>query len=164
MTFDAGPAVSAETARAALADATDGELSLALDDIYRPAESPWMVSAYRFDMRAGGTKAGTISLRVGHDERLVRYAGHVGYAVEPAWRGRGFATRAVRLLLPLARVHRLDPLWTSCNPDNLASCVTLERLGATYVETVALPPHYDRYWSRGEREKRRYRLDLGPGR
>lgn len=34
-------------------------------------------------------------------------------------------------------------------------------LGAAFVETVALPPDYDRYYSRGEREKCRYRLSLG---
>lgn len=153
--------VSAELAHAVLAASRDDDLTLGLDTIYEPDGSPWMVPAYRFDILVWGRKAGTISLRVGDDERLLRYAGHVGYAVDEPWRGRHLAERATRLLFPLARAHGLDPLWIGCNPDNAPSRRTLERLGATFVEIVALPPDYDRYYSRGEREKCRYRLDLG---
>lgn len=144
-----------------MGDARDDDLRLGLDTIYQPDGSPWMVPAYRFDMLVHGTKVGTISLRVGDNERLVRYAGHVGYAVDEPWRGRRLAERATRLLFPLAKAHGLDPLWIGCNPDNAASRRTLERLGATLVEVVALPPDYDRYYSRGEREKCRFRLSLG---
>lgn len=153
--------VSNELAHAFLADARDDDLTLGLDVIYESDTSPWMAPAYRFDMLVQGAKVGTISLRVGDDERLVRYAGHVGYSVDEPWRGRRLAERATRLLLPLARAHGLDPLWIGCNPDNAPSRRTLERLGATFFETVALPPDYVRYYSRGEREKCRYRLSLG---
>lgn len=152
--------VSADLAHTILDDARDGELRLGLDTIYQPDGSPRMVPAYRFDMLVDGQKVGTISLRVGDNERLVRYAGHVGYSVDEPWRGRHLAERATRLLLPLAQAHGLDPLWIGCNPDNIASRRTLERLGAEFVEVVPLPPNYDRYYSRGEREKCRYRLDL----
>lgn len=145
----------------ALAPMADGELALTLEALYQADASPWGVPAYRFDMTARGRKAGTISLRVGTADRLLRYAGQVGFMVEPAWRGRGFATRATRLLLPLARAHGLSPLWLTCVPDNLASRRAIERLGAVHVETVPLPPDYEAY-ARGEREKRRYRLDLPP--
>lgn len=151
---------SAELGQAILADRRDGDLTLSLDTFYEPDGSPWMVPAYRFDMLVRGTKVGTISLRIGDNERLVRYAGHVGYSVDEPWRGDHLAERATRLLLPLAKAHDLDPLWIGCNPDNAASRRTLERLGAIFVEVVPIPPDYDRYYSRGEREKCRYRLDL----
>jgi predicted acetyltransferase len=137
----------------------DGELTLALAKTFGAGDSPWKVPAYRFDMMIDRARAGTVSLRVGNEPRLVLYAGHVGYAVEPAWRGRHLAGRAVRLLYPLARAHGFDVLWATCTPDNLASRRTLERLGAIYVETVPIPPDYESY-ARGEREKCRYRLDL----
>lgn len=152
--------VSATLARSVVGDARDGDLMLALDRIYEPDASPWMVSAYRFDMLVRDERAGTISLRIGDDARLVRYAGHVGFSVTEPYLGRHIAERATRLLFPLAKAHGLDPLWIGCNPDNAPSRRTLERLGAELVEVVALPPDYERYYNCGEREKCRYRLDL----
>lgn len=86
--------VSAELAHAMVAASPDHALTLGLDTIYAPDGSPWMVPAYRFDILVRGRKAGTISLRVGDDERLLRYAGHVGYAVDEPWRGQHLAERA----------------------------------------------------------------------
>ncbi len=138
----------------------DNDLRLALDTIYKPDCSPWQVPAYRFDMLVCDAKAGTISLRVGDNDRLVRYAGQVGYSVDQPYRGRRLAERATRLLFPLARSHGLNPLWIGCNPDNLASRRVIERLGGVFVELVELPADYDRYISRGETHKLRFRIDL----
>jgi RimJ/RimL family protein N-acetyltransferase len=102
---------------------------------------------------------GGITLRVGRSPPIELYYGHVGYHVFPAARGQHYAERACRLLLPLARRHGLNPLWITCNPDNLASRRTCERLGMRLVETVAVPGE-DALYLRGEREKCRYRLDL----
>ncbi len=154
--------VSAAAAETVLA-ARDGDLTLRLDVVYDASNSPWGVAAYRFALLAGGARAGTISLRIGDDERLVRYAGHIGFGVDAAYRGRRLAGRAVRLLLPLAARHGVAPVWLGCNPDNAASMAVMAWLGATYVETVDLPSDYERYYARGERQKRRYRLDYEAG-
>ena len=69
---------------------------------------------------------------------------------------------ACQLLFGLARRHGLSELWITCNPDNIASRKTCERLGAEYVETVSLPRDHVLY-QRGEREKCRYRIDLNAG-
>jgi len=103
--------------------------------------------------------AGSISLRIGDNEDLRKYLGHVGYNVYPAARGRHYAQRACRLLFGLARRHGLHEVWITCNPENIASRKTCERLGMTYVETVALPADHILY-QRGERQKCRYRIDL----
>jgi len=117
--------------------------------------------SYRFAMRRTGTTLtmGEIGLRVGHTERLERYAGHIGYHVEPPYRGHHYAARSVRLLLPLARAHGLDPLWITCNPDNWASRRTCELAGGQLVGIVDLPPD-DEIALRGEPLKCRYRFDL----
>ena len=153
------PEVSPAHASAILGARRDGELTLRLDQVYTAEGSPWAVPAYRFDVMAGDRRAGTISLRVGNDERLVRYAGHIGFGIDESFRGNRFAGRAVRLLLPLARSHGLGPLWLSCNPDNSSSMRVMEWLGAIYIETIDMPPDCERYYSRGERQKRRYRLE-----
>jgi tagatose 1,6-diphosphate aldolase len=87
------------------------------------------------------------------------YGGHFAYGVEPAHRGHHYAERGVRLLLPFARRHGLKSIYITCNPDNWPSRRTCERLGATLVEIVPLPPDNDQYID-GEREKCRYRIEL----
>ena len=87
------------------------------------------------------------------------YSGNVGYHVYPPARGRHFAERASRLLFGLARRHGMERLWITCNPDNLASRRTCERLGMHLVDTVPVPDT-DPLYARGDRLKCRYRLDL----
>ena len=103
--------------------------------------------------------AGSISLRIGHTLNLDRYLGHIGYHVMPSARGHHFSERAARLLLPIARAHGHQHLWITCNPDNIASRRTCERLGAAYVDTVALPRENALY-TQGDRVKCRYRMGL----
>lgn len=103
--------------------------------------------------------AGGIGLRIGYTSDLEMYYGHFGYNVLPPARGNHYAERACRLLLPLARAHGMRTLWITCNPENVASRRTCERLGCTLVEIVALPVGHALHL-RGEREKCRYRLDL----
>lgn len=102
---------------------------------------------------------GGIGFRVSHSTNIERYYGNLGYHVFPAARGRNYAERACRLLLPLARRHGFRSLWITCNPNNIASRRTCERLGARMVDIVPVPPHIPLY-ARGETEKCRYRLEL----
>jgi tagatose 1,6-diphosphate aldolase len=105
------------------------------------------------------TMAGSISLRLGHNENLDLYLGHIGYHVLPPARGRHLAERACRLLLPLARAHGHRHLWITCNPDNLASRRTCERLGAALIDIVQVPKDNPLY-SQGDRQKCRFKLPL----
>jgi tagatose 1,6-diphosphate aldolase len=125
----------------------------------------YSVPAYHFWMRlnpspeAGIEIAGTIGLRVGNNANIENYLGHVGYNVYPPARGRHYARRAVMLLLPLARRLGLNPLWITCNPENVASRRTCEGAGGRLVEVVKLPRDHALY-RKGERAKCRYRIDL----
>lgn len=103
--------------------------------------------------------AGTISLRIGDNENLRCYLGHIGYGVFPPARGRQLAERATRLLFPLAKAHGMRELWITANPENLASRKTCERLGGTMVDIVNLPNTHPLFL-RGETRKCRYRYDL----
>ena len=140
----------------------DGDLELVLAEQYPGDPLLNRVPVYKFEIRqVGASQAiGQIELRMGDTKHLIMYAGHVGYCVEPKHRGHGYAARACRLLLPLAWSHGMTTLWITCNPDNVASRRTLERLGAQYVETVDLPEGIDMY-QKGARQKCRYRIELG---
>jgi predicted acetyltransferase len=90
---------------------------------------------------------------------IEHYAGHVGYSVDPLHRGHRYASRSLRLLAPLARRLGLDPLWITCDPENLASRRTLDLAGAAFVEVVDVPVDCVIHQS-GHPCKCRYRLDL----
>lgn len=137
----------------------DGELRLQLDRyLEADPEREWLPT-YHFNMTltSSSVVVGNINLRIGNPERIVRYRGHVGYSVKPEYRGHRFASRSVRLLMPLAAAHGLNPIWITCDPDNLASRRSCELAGAELVETINVPADEEMY-QRGIRQKRRYRL------
>jgi predicted acetyltransferase len=67
-----------------------------------------------------GEFCGSINLRFqqGTDELPPNVHGHIGYAVVPWKRRRGYATEALRLMLPAAREVGLKRLQITCDEDN----------------------------------------------
>lgn len=139
----------------------DGDLQLRLEQTVLDTSGEEALPTYRFRMvnAADLAEMGGINLRIGKGENLIRYRGHIGYSVDPQYRRHGYAARACLLLLPLARRHGINPLWITCNPDNIASRKTCERVGARLVEIVTVPEGTEAYRA-GAREKCRYRLEL----
>ena len=140
----------------------DHDLELVLVEEYPGDPAINYVPAYKFRMTPVGQdeEIGHIELRIGNTNHIVMYGGHIAYGVRPEHRGHRYAARACRLLLPLARSHGLKTLWITCNPDNVASRRTCELAGAGLIEIVDLPEDTDMY-QEGERQKCRYRIDLG---
>jgi predicted acetyltransferase len=60
--------------------------------------------------------------------------GHAGYSVVPWKRRRGYATRALQLLLPYARAEGLAHIELTTTVDNLASRRVIEANGGKLVE------------------------------
>lgn len=116
--------------------------------------------AYLFDIvLLDGTLVGQIDLRMGAGQSLVMYAGQIGYGIDRPYRGRRYAVKACRLIVPVALDHGMTEIWITCNPDNPASVRTCEHLGAQFVERVKVP-RWSELWRRGDREKLRYRWPL----
>ncbi len=136
----------------------DGDLELVLTRRIPANPVKRYCPAYHFEMRHPGRKTvlGSIRLRVGSTLKL-RYTGHIGYGVYRRFRGRRYAARSCRLLLPLARAHGLTAVWLTVDPTNNPSQKTCERAGAKYVDTVRLPKTNEMY-AEGDRYKRRYRV------
>ena len=113
----------------------DGDLQLILVGKYPGDLSRGRVPSYDFAMRKRGetTKVGNISLRIGHIEHIEKFAGHIGYGVISLFRGNRYAARSCRLLFPLALRHGINPIWITCNPDNIPSRRTCELAGAEYI-------------------------------
>jgi len=113
------------------------------------------VPAYHFRIvREDGTDVGHISFRVGDTDHVCVCAGHIGFEILQPFRGHGYALDACCALGPFVRSVSGAVIIT-CDPDNAASIRTIERLGARFMDEVAVPPH-DPHFLRGSRSKRRY--------
>ena len=81
--------------------------------------------------------------------------GHIGYGVVPWKQGRGYATRALALILPDARVMGLPYVELTTDDENVASQRVITANGGILVERFALPAAYG-----GDGGKLRYRIVL----
>jgi predicted acetyltransferase len=91
-----------------------------------------------------GEFCGTVGFRwrPGTAELPAHVLGHVGYGVVPWKQGRGYATRALGLLLPEARAQGLPYVELTTDPDNLASQRVIEANGGVLIERFAKPAAY----------------------
>ena len=91
-----------------------------------------------------GEFCGMINLRwqPGTTELPPHVLGHIGYTIVPWKRGRGYATRALALMLREARREGLPEVVISTDPDNVASQRVIEANGGTGRERVDRPAQY----------------------
>ena len=101
--------------------------------------------------------AGNISLRwMSANATLPPHVlGHIGYAVVPWKRRQGHATRALALLLPLAREQGLQSVEITTDPDNIPSQKVITTNGGVLVEQFNKGEAY------GHKAGLRFRIDLG---
>jgi hypothetical protein len=135
---------------------SSGEVSLRFVRVVPGEPSRGFVPYYHFRiLTADGTDVGHINFRVGATEHVRVCAGHIGFEILESFRGHGYALEACHAIAPFVRSVS-GVVTITCDPDNLASIRTIERLGASFVDEAAVPPH-DPHYQRASRSKRRYR-------
>ena len=103
-----------------------------------------------------GEFCGTVGFRwqPGTPELPPHVLGHMGYAVVAWKQGRGYATKALALLLDDARAMGMPYVELTTLPDNLASQKVITANGGTFVERFLEPEVY------GRGESLRWRIGL----
>jgi predicted acetyltransferase len=103
-----------------------------------------------------GEFCGSISFRwqPGASDLPAHVLGHIGYAVVPWKRGRGYAKQALGLLLEEARDKGLTFVELTTDPDNSASQAVILANGGKLVERFSKPAAY------GAKEAFRFRITL----
>jgi predicted acetyltransferase len=107
-----------------------GEYLEKLADLRRgSALPPGYVPATFLVADVGGEVVGRASIRHELNDFLNEEGGHIGYAVRPAWRGRGHGNEILRQSLIVARAENVDRVLVTCDEGNTASAAIIERHG-----------------------------------
>lgn len=123
---------------------TDEDISLECIERYPANPEKKHVPSYKFAICKGGEKIGSLGLRIGYTEGLY-YGGQIGYEIDEAHRGNGYAVTACRLVAQVAKAHGMEKLLITNNFTNNASRRVCEKLGAKFVRLVRLPEWTDMY-------------------
>ena len=102
---------------------------------------------------------GECEARIGYNTDLF-YAGNIGYAINPEFRGNGYAGNATQLLLQVFKENGLNKVYITNNPDNLNSKRVCEKLGAKLLGLYELPMDNSMRIEDGETHKNIFEINL----
>lgn len=88
----------------------------------------WIVDADGF--------AGRFILGLKYIPTETRLGHHIGCAIRPTKRLRGYASRSMEMVLDEARALGITPLMPECDATNVASQKLIERNGGVKLEAV----------------------------
>ncbi len=97
----------------------------------------WVVATTFFAIRKSDERIiGMIDIR--HNlskDFLAQYGGHIGYAVRPSERRKGYATQMLQLALNYVQSIGLQKVMLGCYSDNAASVKTIVKCSGILTET-----------------------------
>jgi predicted acetyltransferase len=99
---------------------------LNLPNDYVPASTFWLVENGEF-VRMG-------NLRHRLTRALLRFGGHIGYAIRPTKWGRGYATLLLNLLLKEAACLGMEEVLLTCDKANIASARVMRKNGGIFID------------------------------
>lgn len=82
-------------------------------------------------------------LRTQLSENLKKMGGHIGYAIEPASRNKGYGTQILKLMLDEASKQGIQEVLITCDSTNERSRSVIESNGGVLADII---DHHCRYW------------------
>ena len=92
---------------------------------------------------------GMIQVRHYFNDWLSEFGGHIGYAIRPTERRKGYAVSMLKAILPYCKELGLEKILISCIDGNIGSEKTILKNGGVYESTVCEPDrnrNLKRFW------------------
>ena len=107
------------------------------------------VPSYDYFVVDGSTFIGIIHIRVRLTENLIRYGGHIGYAVRPKFWNKGYGKEILRLGLEKARdLIEDEKILITCDDTNIGSYKVIEANGGILENKVENEDQGEKFLSR----------------
>ncbi len=118
---------------------------------YRATQDPDLVPETFRWLIDGGDFIGYVHIRHELNDFLMKYGGHIGYAIRPSRRKRGYGTQILKLGLEKAREIGLRRVLLICDSCNIGSRKIIEANGGVFeneekLEMDGVPVIHRRYW------------------
>jgi len=104
-------------------------------------EDGWRVPQTTYWLYVDGRIVAMAKLRIFLTDALRESGGHIGYAVAPDVRGKGYATELLHLVMKEAAARGIDRALVTVNNSNPASIRVAQKCGGV-VERVSDTHHY----------------------
>lgn len=105
---------------------TDMEQGINLPKGYVPATEFWLVDGDKF--------IGRLSIRHQLNDYLTTFGGHIGYAIRPSERKKGYGSKALELGLLEAKKLGINKILITCNNTNIGSRKIIEKNGGVFED------------------------------
>jgi len=114
---------------------------IGLKEDYVPSTDLWLVDGDKY--------IGRLSIRHELNDKLRRFGGHIGYAIRPSERGKGYGNKILELGLTYAKELGIKHILLTCDETNIASKKIIEKLGGKLEDKINIEGHKTptlRYW------------------
>ena len=134
---------------------SDGKIDLFPLRVSQPArelgfgrEMTWRITEH-----GSRREIGRITYRPG-ESPAVYFFGHIGYHIDPPWRGHHYAARACLLIAEFIRRSGKSSVVITTDPDNQASRKTCLALGCLWESEVPVDPALQKKYDISPRKER----------
>lgn len=104
-----------------------------------PATTYWLIDEKEL--------VGVVNIRHELTDHLRKIGGHIGYAIRPSARKRGYGTRILELALLKAKQIGITKALVTCDESNIGSQKIIEKNGGIFEDKVMSDGEYKlRYW------------------